>query len=86
VNVGDNLENYQLRDLKGPIEENIPGARVRIEPAAKDPRTYRVSFDKIERLWGFRAERRVGEGIAEIAGAVRGGRIPEPYAARYVNA
>jgi len=86
VNVGDNLENYQLRDLRELIEENVPGARVRLEPSAKDPRTYRVSFDKIERLWGFRAERRVGEGIAEIAAAVRAGRIPEPYGPRYVNA
>ena len=86
VNVGDNLENYQLRDLKPEIEEHVPEARVRLLPAAKDPRTYRVSFDKIERLWGFRAERRVGQGIAEIAEAVRTGRIPEPFDARYVNA
>lgn len=86
VNVGDNLENYQLRDLKEAIEERIPEARVRVLPAAKDPRTYRVSFDKIERLWGFRAERRVGDGIAEIAAAVRSGKILEPYGSRYVNA
>jgi len=32
-----------------------------------DRRTYRVSFDRIERLWGFRASRRVGDGIEEIA-------------------
>lgn len=86
VNVGDNLENYQLADLKETIEERVPGARVRLLPGAKDPRTYRVSFDKIERLWGFRAERRVGDGITEIAEAIRAGRVPEPYGARYVNA
>lgn len=86
LNVGDNLENYQLRDLKEEIEERIPGARARIQPAAKDPRTYRVSFERIERLWGFRAETRVGQGITEIAEAIRGGRIPEPYASRYLNA
>lgn len=86
VNVGDNLENYQLKDLKDAIEANVPGARATILPAARDPRTYRVSFDKIERLWGFRAERRVGEGIAEIAAAVRAGKIPEPYGPNYVNA
>jgi nucleoside-diphosphate-sugar epimerase len=86
LNVGDNLENYQLRDLKQEIEERVPGARARILPAAKDPRTYRVSFDRIERLWGFRAETRVGQGIEEIANAIRAGRLPDPLDPRYVNA
>jgi nucleoside-diphosphate-sugar epimerase len=86
LNVGDNLENYQLGDLKEAIEESVPGARVRILPAAKDPRNYRVSFERIERVWGFRAETRVGQGIAEVAAAIRAGKIPEPLDARYVNA
>jgi nucleoside-diphosphate-sugar epimerase len=78
LNVGDNLENYQLRDLKEEIEERIPGTRVRIVPEAVDPRTYRVSFDRIESLWGFRATRRVGDGLTEVAEAVRTGQIPNP--------
>lgn len=86
LNVGDNLENYQLRDLKEEIETRIPGARARIAPAAKDPRTYRVSFDRIERLWGFRASRRVGDGLEEVAHAVRAGTIADPFAAKHVNA
>ena len=86
LNVGDNLENYQLRDLKEIIEDRVPGARVRVLPAEKDPRNYRVSFDKIERTWGFRSRVRVGEGIEEVAEAIRQGRIPEPLDARYVNA
>ena len=86
LNVGDNLENYQLRELRDLIEESIPTARVRILPAAKDPRNYRVSFERIERVWGFRAETRVVQGIAEIAEAIRAGKIPEPLDARYVNA
>jgi nucleoside-diphosphate-sugar epimerase len=86
LNVGDNLENYQLKDLKEEIETRVSGSRVRILPAATDPRTYRVSFDRIERLWGFRAEKRVGDGIEEVATAVRRGRIPEPFDARYRNA
>jgi nucleoside-diphosphate-sugar epimerase len=86
LNVGDNLENYQLRDLKAEIEERVPGARVKILPAERDPRNYRVSFDRIQRLWGFRARTRVGDGIEEVAEAIRAGRIPEPLDARYVNA
>ncbi len=86
LNVGDDLENYQLRDLKEELEERIPGTRVRIEPETVDPRTYRVSFSRIESLWGFRASRRVGDGLAEVAEAVRTGVIADPDAARYRNA
>ena len=86
LNVGDNLENYQLRDLKEELESRVPGVRVTIDAAASDPRTYRVSFDRIERLWGFRATRRVGDGIEEIANALRSGAIPDPEHRRYVNA
>jgi len=86
LNVGDNLENYQLRDLKEEIEARVPGVRVAIDAAASDPRTYRVSFDRIERLWGFRATKRVGDGIAEVAEALRSGAIENPEDRRYVNA
>ena len=86
LNVGDNLENYQLRDLKEEVEERIPGTRVRLVPEAVDPRTYRVSFDRIESLWGFRATRRVGDGLSEVAAAVRTGRIPDPDDPLYRNA
>lgn len=86
LNVGDNLENYQLRDLKEEIEERIPGTRVRLIPEAVDPRTYRVSFDRIESLWGFRASRRVGDGLAEVAAAVRAGQLPNPEDPIYRNA
>ena len=86
LNVGDNLENYQLRDLKEELEAHIPGVRVAIDAQASDPRTYRVSFDRIERLWGFRATKRVGDGIDEIARALRSGAIDNPDHPRYVNA
>lgn len=86
INVGDNLENYQLRDLKEDLEQRIPGTRVRIVPDAVDPRTYRVSFDRIESLWGFRATRRVADGLEEIAAAVRTGRIADPDDPVYRNA
>jgi nucleoside-diphosphate-sugar epimerase len=49
LNVGDNLENYQLRDLKEEYERVVPGVRVITAAEATDPRTYRVSFDRIER-------------------------------------
>ena len=86
LNVGDNLENYQLRDLKQDLETHVPGVRVTIVPEQTDPRTYRVCFDWIERAWGFRATRRVADGIEEVARAVRTGVIANPDDRRYYNA
>lgn len=86
LNVGDTLENYQLLDLKEELVARIPSVRVMVQPEVTDKRTYRVSFDRIERMWGFRASRRVGDGIEEIAGALRNGVIPDPENRRYVNA
>ncbi len=86
LNVGDNLENYQLRDLKEELETHVPGVRVTIHPEKEDRRTYRVCFDRIEREWGFRATQRVGDGIEEVARAVRSGVIADPKERRYYNA
>lgn len=86
LNLGDNLENYQLRDLKEELEAHVPGVRVTIQPEKEDRRTYRVSFDRIEREWGFRARHRVGDGIEEVARAVRSGVIADPRERRYYNA
>jgi nucleoside-diphosphate-sugar epimerase len=86
LNVGDTMENYQLIDLKDELVARIPRVAVTVQPEVTDRRTYRVSFDRIERLWGFRASRRVGDGIEEIAAAIRNGAIPEPEHRRYVNA
>ncbi len=86
LNLGDNLENYQLRDLKEELEAHVPGVRVVIQPEKEDRRTYRVRFDRIEREWGFRATRRVGDGIEEVARAVRFGVIADPRERRYYNA
>ena len=60
--------------------------RVTIETEKEDLRTYRVRFDRIEREWGFRATRRVGDGIEEVARAVRTGVIANPNDRRYYNA
>jgi len=86
LNLGDNLENYQLRDLKEELEAHVPGVRVTIQPEKEDRCTYRVRFDRIEREWGFRARRRVGDGIEEVARAVRSGVIADPRERRYYNA
>jgi len=50
-----------------------------------DRRSYRVSFDKIRHVLGFECERRVEDGVQEIAAMLRDGRIPDYQQDRYYN-
>ena len=47
-NVGENAENYQVRDLAAIVQQDFPGCRVTYdENGGPDPRSYRVDFSKI---------------------------------------
>ncbi|HET9323249.1 MAG TPA: SDR family oxidoreductase [Gaiellaceae bacterium] len=72
-NVGRNDENYQVRELGDIVQETIEGSEVEYAGSGDpDPRSYRVSFDKLERAfpdlelsWTARA------GAEELADAYR---------------
>ncbi|WP_166268438.1 NAD-dependent epimerase/dehydratase family protein [Marinobacter caseinilyticus] len=52
VNVGSNNENYQMRDLAQFVKKTVPDCDVEYaEDAGPDPRSYRVNFDKIHRVF-----------------------------------
>jgi nucleoside-diphosphate-sugar epimerase len=64
-NVGSDANNYQLGDLAGSVARTI-GSDVSIEwYGDPDYRSYRVSFQKIEKL-GYRAEKVAEHGVREI--------------------
>ena len=72
-NVGRNDENYQVRELGDIVEKTIDGSEVEYAGSGDpDPRSYRVSFDKLERAFpdlGLRWTARAG--AAELAEAYR---------------
>jgi nucleoside-diphosphate-sugar epimerase len=75
-NVGSASLNLQIEQLGAAIARVIPNTEiVRIENA--DRRNYRVSFEKIERVLGFRCERTLESGIEEIYQAIRSGQISD---------
>jgi nucleoside-diphosphate-sugar epimerase len=50
-NVGRNEENYRIRDLAEIVKETVPSCRVEYaQDAEPDKRTYRVDFNKINKL------------------------------------
>jgi hypothetical protein len=66
-NVGDNQENYRVREVAEIIAETFPGCELSIGTSDGDNRSYRVSFDRInERLPEFRCRRSVAMGAAQL--------------------
>jgi nucleoside-diphosphate-sugar epimerase len=50
-NIGANKENYQVRELAEIVRATVPGCEVEYASnGGPDPRSYRVSFDKLTRL------------------------------------
>ncbi len=66
-NVGDNKENYQVREIAELIAHVFPGCELTFGPRNGDNRSYRVAFDKINnRLPGFRCHRDALQGASEL--------------------
>lgn len=74
-NVGSDRNNYQLGPLADEIAEALP-IDVKIDwYGDPDHRSYRVSFDKIERTLGWRAQWTAADGALEIYAALADGRL-----------
>ena len=84
-NVGDTDENYRKLDLVELLQRRVPDADVSFVHRDEDPRDYRVNFDKIAERLGFAVERRVPDGIDEVAGKLADGAYADPYAPEYRN-
>jgi nucleoside-diphosphate-sugar epimerase len=76
-NVGATSENYRKQDLVALLQRRIPDAKVEYVRREEDPRDYRVCFDKISSVLGYRISRRVEDGIEEVMAVIRGGVITD---------
>jgi nucleoside-diphosphate-sugar epimerase len=66
-NVGDNAQNYQIREIAEIISTTFPGCELTIGDSSADKRNYRASFDKINsQLPGFRCRIDVAAGALEL--------------------
>ena len=69
-NVGNNNLNYQIKDLGEIVKNYAPDAKIEVYPEAADQRSYRVCFDKIEDVLGYKTTKTIGDGIVEIKNAL----------------
>jgi nucleoside-diphosphate-sugar epimerase len=66
-NVGQNAENYRVRELAAMIAAEFPGCEVTTGPSGGDNRSYRVNFDKIQsQLPGFRCRYTAQDGAKQL--------------------
>lgn len=84
-NVGSEKQNYQILQIARIIQKCVPGARLIIEGKAGDPRNYLVSFSKIEKTLGFKACKKVREGILRIKKAIETKEITYTDNPKYYN-
>lgn len=74
-NVGSTRENYQKKTIADIIARKIDNSIIEYVHKDEDPRDYRVSFDKIFNILGFRNEITLSDGIDEIIGALKNSSI-----------
>lgn len=66
-NVGQNSENYRVRELAQLVAAEFPGCELSVGTSGGDNRSYRVSFDKIYReLPGFECRHTARDGAREL--------------------
>ncbi len=84
-NVGHTTENYQKQRLCELLQARVPDLVVEYVAQGNDPRSYRVSFERIGTELGFRPQFRVPDGIDETLALVRDGIIADPDERRWRN-
>jgi len=66
-NVGQNSENYRIRELAQIVAEEFPGCELSVGPPSGDTRSYRVNFDRISReLPGFECRYTARDGARQL--------------------
>lgn len=74
-NVGSSRQNYQVCQVAGMIQKEIPETEVIIAPDDPDKRDYNVNFDKITNVLGFDTKFSAEDGIKEVKEAIMSNKI-----------
>jgi nucleoside-diphosphate-sugar epimerase len=84
-NVGSASQNLRKQDLVEMLLDRLPETTVERVPQIEDPRDYRVSFAKIEKILGYGAARTVPQGFDEVLALLGSGVIEDPFASVFRN-
>ena len=81
-NVGSTEENYTISQVADLVKAVLPDTQVEVKDI-RDPRSYRVDFERIRERLGFRVRWRLIDGIKELVGFTKN--IPDPCDRHYYN-
>lgn len=84
-NVGSNAQNYTITQVGELVHRLVPTAELIASGGSADRRNYRVNFDKIERMLGYRPRWTVEAGVQQVLEAFARGEIADYRDARYCN-
>jgi len=83
-NVGSDEENYTKKQLAEIIQKFVPDTEIEIITSKKDPRNYKVSFDKIKNSLNFNTKKSVNDSVTEILREIDSGVI-NPRDSEFTN-
>ncbi len=83
-NVGSDALNLRIGELGEAIASRFPDAKLNVSET-RDPRSYRVSFARIEDELGYRARHSIDSGVREIQDWMDAQSGIDPTAARFSN-
>jgi nucleoside-diphosphate-sugar epimerase len=86
INAGSNEQNYQLAEVARLIQELFPRAQIVDAGANADFRNYRVNFDKLRNILGFRPHWTLQKGIRQVITALESGQVSDYRLPLYSNA
>lgn len=84
-NVGSTDQNYQIYRIAQMVRDVVPHTDLEVVPDDPDKRSYNVSFEKIERVLGYRTEKTPYEGIVEVKQALEQGRVDDSIRTKTVH-
>jgi nucleoside-diphosphate-sugar epimerase len=85
-NVGCEEQNFTIGEVARKVAGHLPGVAVEERAGEGDGRSYRVSFERIRSVLGFRPKRTVDDAIDEVAELLATGAVADFTDERFHNA
>ncbi len=89
-NVGADQNNFTISETAVIVASQVPGTKIEYVDTVEDPRSYRVSFDKVRHVLGFVPRYRIEDGVNEVRTMIESGEIdgedPSCSNVRYLRA
>jgi dTDP-4-amino-4,6-dideoxygalactose transaminase/nucleoside-diphosphate-sugar epimerase len=84
-NVGDSTLNYRIIELAKLVRSKMKGVELEVVPDSPDKRSYKVLFDKIEKVVGWKPQTGVERGIEELCEYLSSGVVKDFDAPEFFN-